>query len=152
VDDSDKAWVVQVEPANLWELPHNDRSATNIAQGFEVFVTFIGCGTLDFSKDNENTLRANFVEKLTPQEEGKDLKALDPAGNHPGDDLFITIRTSDQVKRFEKIRAVVPATLPQRSLEATRQAGVQFFPQVATSPGAFIKSNPEEDPVQDFYG
>jgi PKD repeat protein len=148
VDDQDKAWTVSIEPENLWELPHNDFFATT-AQGFEVVLGLPGCPTLIFNKDADAEDSFDFIKEMQPFSESK---ALDPAGNHPGDDLFLTVRTSDQLQRFEKFRAVVPASLPQRASEATRKAGIQFFPQVASSEGAFVKTSPEEDAVQDFYG
>ncbi len=83
-------------------------------------------------------------------------KDLSPEDNglwieQPGDDLFVTIRTSDAAQRFEKIRAVVPATLPARTQGNTR-AGIHYYPPVNIAPSAFAKSSPEESPVQDFWG
>lgn len=149
VDDRDRAWVLDLTPANLWTVPRQD----DPVGGFGTFFDFYYCGSLDFDKDLVvPPLKQLAVEKnhVTVASNGE-VKQLDPALPQPGDDLFITIRTSETVERFERIRAVIPATLPQRQ-EGQRQAGIQFFPQFNTSATAFIKSNPDEDPVQDFYG
>jgi hypothetical protein len=68
-----------------------------------------------------------------------------------GIDLILTVKTSDAIARFQKFRAVVPATLPERTVN-NRKAGIQFWPQVNTSPRAFTKTHPEEGPVQSYYG
>lgn len=145
VDDADKAWVADLTPRTLWPLPRNDTPTG----GFGTIFSLITCGVLDFSKDNgiQVPYRAE-INRTSGESQQKDLDPLLEAG---GDDLFITMRTSDKAQRFEPIRAVIPATLPQRA-ENERRAGIQFFPQFNTSPGAFVKSNPDEDPVQDFYG
>ena len=69
----------------------------------------------------------------------------------PGDDLFITVTTSSQPKRFEGFRAVIPATLPGRAA-GLRDAGIQFAGGIQTAASALTKSSPEEDHVQDYYG
>lgn len=148
VDFRDRAWVLDLTPASLWTVPRSDEPTF----GFGTINALIYCGSADFSKDNDiqpplRTGKKDFVTKATNGES----KALDPLVPQAGDDLFVTLRTSDKVTRFEKIRAVIPATLPERQ-EGQRQAGIQFFPQFNTSATSFIKSNPDEDPVQDFYG
>jgi hypothetical protein len=45
---------------------------------------------------------------------------------------------------------VVPATLPSRA--ADKVGGVQLLPKQPTSPSALVKLDPEEGPVQDFFG
>jgi PKD repeat protein len=147
VDDLDKSWVLDMTPRTLWPLPRNDTPTG----GFGTIFELITCGSFDFSKDGtvQTPFRAEFSRgNGVAGGQDKDLDPLLPAG---GDDLFVTIRTSDQGTRFEPIRAVIPATLPERP-ENQRRAGVQFFPQFNTSPGAFVKTSPDEDPVQDFYG
>lgn len=149
VGTEDYAWVLTFTPAVLWEVPHEDGFQ------FDFNGAVIECGSIDFSKRGallEVPVPAGNREELTTNLGGQGpLKALNVDVVQPGDDLFVTIKTSDKAQRFEKIRAVIPATLPARD-ESERKAGVQFFPQVNTSASAFTKSNPDEDPVQDFYG
>jgi PKD repeat protein len=97
---------------------------------------------------HEGTLSTALIrgEPTTPG-----AKALDVTKPQPGDDLFITVRTTEKLSRFEQFRAVIPASLPARSSQL-RRAGIQVLPQLNSSSTAFVKSNPEEDPVQDFYG
>ncbi len=68
-----------------------------------------------------------------------------------GDDLFLIIRTSPNLKRFEEFRAIVPATLPERE-GGFREAGVRIFPRVDFAPDALDIRNTEENPVQDYFG
>jgi len=77
-------------------------------------------------------------------------KALSATDENPGDDLFISICTSNKVRSFEQFRAFIPASLPGRTGDTS--AGVKFMPKAALSASAFVKSNPEEAPVQDFFG
>lgn len=147
VDFRDRAWVLDLTPASLWTVPRSDEPVV----GFGTINALIFCAGSDFSKANEvqpplKSARKNFVAGGASKD-----KLLDPTVPQSGDDLFITVRTSDKASRFEKLRAVIPATLPERQ-EGQRQAGIQFFPQFNTSATSFIKSNPDEDPVQDFYG
>jgi hypothetical protein len=73
-----------------------------------------------------------------------------PLLNNAGDDLFITVRTSASLGRFENFRAFIPATLPDRPRTA-RQAGIKITPSVQISPQALTKSSPAVGPVQDCY-
>lgn len=148
VDDRDRAWVLDLTPANLWNVPRLDDPVL----GFGTLFELIFCGAGGFkSNDVAVPYRPKAQHDMTHVVAAAEEKQLDPTITQPGDDLFVTIRTSESVKRFEKIRAVIPASLPTRA-EGQRQAGIQFFPQFNTSATAFIKSNPDEDPVQDFYG
>jgi PKD repeat protein len=141
VDQRDYGWVLTLTPEVQWELPQDD--------------------FLDrpFGFRNIACMTRNFGLKSGPRDRTIEVFAKDPAekqaeeddGVNPGDDLFISVRTSDKARRFQAFRAVIPATLPGRA-ESMRKAGIQFFPQVNTSASAFLKVSPEEDPVQDFYG
>ncbi|MFM1919634.1 MAG: hypothetical protein RLZZ303_1268, partial [Candidatus Hydrogenedentota bacterium] len=145
IDDLDRAWVLDLTPSNLWPVPRTDGPAG----GFGTIFSIGFCGSSDFSKSGVTPpLKAELSFEASDTSRDKLLDTLVP---QPGDDLFITIRTTNQVKRFEQIRAVIPATLPQRD-EGQRLGGIQFFPQFNSSATAFVKSNPDEDPVQDFYG
>lgn len=76
----------------------------------------------------------------------------DIAGTPSGGlDLILSVKTSDTIARFQKFRAVVPSTLPERSADK-QKAGIQFWPQVNTGPRAYIKAHGEEGPVQPYYG
>jgi len=144
VDSADKAWVLTMTPEVLWTLPDSDRSTQSFT-----FV-FTECGSFDFSKGRALATDPNTeLGETTGGLPG--AKALDPSVAQPGDDLFITVRTSDKAKRFTKFRAVIPATLPERRIDE-RKAGIQFFPQVNSAPSSFVKRSPEEDPEQDFFG
>jgi len=141
VDSRDRAWVVRLVPQQLWELPDLDGNA------FEFDIEEI-LG----EKSGETSGARKRGRLIVPEEAAEDeAKALDPLADNPGDDLFVSVRFSDKARRFQKLRAMIPATLPERSGTA-RRAGIQFFPEVKTTPDAFVKVNPEEDPVQDYYG
>lgn len=77
-------------------------------------------------------------------------KAIGPTGN-AGDDLFVVVRTSQDISRFEQFRALVPSTLPERA-PADRVAGIQLLPQTPISQSIYQKAQPEEGPVQPYYG
>ena len=81
-----------------------------------------------------------------------DLPLNDEAGTAlGGDDLYVTVKTTDSIHRFQKFRMVVPAILPSRVV-GRQQAGIQFYPTVNTSSDAYIKSHGDEGPVQEYYG
>ncbi|MBP8131382.1 MAG: hypothetical protein KA184_17520 [Candidatus Hydrogenedentes bacterium] len=141
VDTRDRAWVLKLVPQQLWELPYTDQGGEDI----EVDEGGLEKAAGDASREK----RIAFAGLDQLAEDGG--KALVPDGDNPGDDLFISVRFSDKARRFQKLRAVIPATLPDRTGTAQR-AGIQFFPEVKTTPDAFLKVNPDEDPVQDFYG
>jgi uncharacterized repeat protein (TIGR01451 family) len=77
-------------------------------------------------------------------------KAIGPTGN-AGNDLFVVVRTSQDISRFEQFRALVPSTLPERA-PAEKLAGIQLLPQAPISQSIYQKSQPEEGPVQPYYG
>ena len=142
VDDADRAWVLTFFPKANWVVPQKDGSVFNIST--------IGKSASDGQA--KKNARSNALEvNGSMAGAGSAAKALDPTALQPGDDLFITVSTSDKMHRFQQFRAVVPATLPTRA-EERRKAGIQFYPQVNSSGTAFVKGNPDEDPVQDFYG
>ncbi|HEX71771.1 MAG TPA: hypothetical protein ENN65_00430 [Candidatus Hydrogenedentes bacterium] len=140
VDDRDKAWVLTMVPERLWDVPQQD-AISDVAIDLD---RFLELKSRDKDASEQSTLEVS-------SRDADSAKALDITVPQPGDDLFITIRLSEKPRRFQKIRAVVPATLPERP-DGQRKAGVQFFPQINTSASAFLKSNPDEDVVQDFYG
>lgn len=74
-------------------------------------------------------------------------KAFGLNGNG-GDDLFVVVRTSDKLTRFEQFRCVVPTRLPERGGQI---AGVQLNPQAPISLAVYDKTHPEET-VFPFYG
>jgi len=137
VDDVDRAWVLTLFPRSNWTVPRQD--------GYEFEFD------LPTDKKSGAGLASAMLEVNALQQAAPGAKALDPEVIQPGDDLFISISTSDNVKRFSKIRAVIPAGLPTRP-ENQRRGGIQFFPGVNSSSTAFVKYSPDEDPVQDFYG
>jgi len=155
VDQRDYAWVLELYPKQRWTLPTDD--FLPLMLGIGEFP--IECGNIDFSDvvfdksmgNKEDTSYNGVVRNASQGGIAKQVVIEQSEDNNPGDDLFITVRLSDKAKRFQSFRAVIPATLPGRP-DQERKAGVQFYPQVNTSASAYIKSSPEEDPVQDFYG
>lgn len=141
VDQRDRAWVLTISPKVAWAVPQNDQYDELLTE------IFLSCGTL---AGEDKTAVQNHVLSREAQGDGIG-KALDPTARNTGDDLFITVRTSGQMSRFEKFRAVVPATLPERG-EGQRTGGIQFNNMPESSLQAGIKNNPDEDPEQDFYG
>ncbi|MFP4500540.1 MAG: hypothetical protein ACLFTT_06025 [Candidatus Hydrogenedentota bacterium] len=145
VDVRDHAWVVKLVPQRAWTIPDADRRNAELLD-----VDDLDLKTGEKQADAPPTpLSVKLDEAIALQ---ADAKALDPQGAHGGDDLFISVRFSDKASRFQKVRAVIPATLPARTGPSNQRAGVQVFPEVNTAPDAFVKRNPEEDPVQDYYG
>jgi hypothetical protein len=145
VDDRDKAWVLTIVPKDLWKVPTKDDFKISFNGAI------ISCGSGSFSKNGEKNATPFAMETWDNDANAASEKALDQTVDQPGDDLFITVKTSDRPRRFEQFRAVIPATLPER-VEGQRTGGVQFYPQVNSSGTAAVKNNPEEDPVGDFYG
>ncbi|MCC6153204.1 MAG: IPT/TIG domain-containing protein, partial [Candidatus Hydrogenedentes bacterium] len=101
-----------------------------------------------FSKKTPVQMNADEVAEETLAR-GAGAKAFGPAGN-AGDDLFVVVRTSDKITRFEQFRCVVPATLPDRNTNE-KPAGVQLLPQTPISLAIYDKSQPEEG-VMPYYG
>lgn len=92
-----------------------------------------------------------WVLTMYPRNQWELPEIDDLDSGYGGCDLYVSVSTSDKLARFQQFRAVVPATLPARA-EGYRKGGVQFYPNVNTSPKAFIKANGEEDPVAPYYG
>lgn len=146
VDQRDYAWVLTIYPKEKWTLPTDD------FMDFLFGTVPIECGNIDFSDVSfEKSIKEKSDEEANTSNQSLEKQITAVKGNNPGDDLFITVRLNDKGKRFQTFRAIIPATLPGRS-DSEKKAGIQFFPQVNTSSTAYIKSSPEEDPVQDFYG
>lgn len=147
VDSRDHAWVLRLVPQQAWVVPDEDRRRT-----VEVEIPTAAGGGKSADEQSGERLAPEPVQWSADDLMARGLaKALEPDAEHGGDDLFIAVRFSQQAKRFQQLRAVIPATLPSRA-PSSRRAGVQFFPEVKTAPDAFVKSSPEEDPVQDYYG
>jgi len=146
VDQRDYGWVLTMYPKEKWTLPTDDFMA------FLFGTPPVECGNIDFSDISfDKSLKEESEEQSALSNLLLEKQLTGVKGNNPGDDLFITIRLNDKGKRFQSFRAIIPATLPGRS-DSEKKAGIQFFPQINTSSTAYIKSSPEEDPVQDFYG
>jgi hypothetical protein len=154
VNATDYAWVLRVRPRDAWLVPISDEriggglggEAKREGEGEKEIPAVQG---QDFWSESPKQIDA-AQEKAESQLRADLAKALEPGGN-PGDDLFLVVRTSSNLKRFEQFRALVPATLPSRPAE-DRLAGFQFSPRNFVSPQAFAKLSPEEGIVQDFYG
>ncbi|MCC6797663.1 MAG: IPT/TIG domain-containing protein [Candidatus Hydrogenedentes bacterium] len=177
VTNADKAWVLRMRPSAPWRLPTRDEVGGFFpveeedpeAKSNEV----VSVGTLasnpaiastseeaevaqtkqaakqggSYSKKSPVQMNADDVEAETLARGG--AKAFGPAGNS-GDDLFVVVRTSDQLTRFEQFRCVVPATLPDRNTNE-KPAGVQLLPQTPISLAIYDKTQPEEG-VMPYYG
>ncbi|GMV91950.1 MAG: hypothetical protein AMXMBFR82_17280 [Candidatus Hydrogenedentota bacterium] len=176
VTDFDKAWVLRMRPVSPWPLPVRDAPGGNFPGTTDTGGggTGGGGGGGDDDDDDEEFLKSNLAadpgkgywakEPVTLTESEalsalasemavstKATKAIGPEGN-PGDDLFLVVRTSDKISRFEQFRAVVPSTLPERTLPTDRVAGIQLEPQTPISQSIYQKSQPEENAVQPYYG
>lgn len=154
VDSRDRAWVVKLVPEDLWELPDSDLNdfALELADagGTAKAATEAAEATED-TGEAAKEYRLEDTDTVAKADDDTTVSVYDPAGAHGGDDLFVSVRLSDKARRFQQFRAVVPATLPERA-GSSRRAGIQFYPEVKTTPDAFVKNNPEEDPVQDYCG
>ncbi len=152
VDEKDNAWILELVPEDLWVVPHTDVDDTPSTFGIFNYLSclIISFKTLDDSSAAAAAAATAYIKGRQDRRASGGQKALDPLVGQPGDDLFITVKTSDRLGRFEKFRAVIPAKLPARQ-DNQNLAGIQLFPQVQSAPSAFVKSSPDEDPVQDFY-
>ncbi len=179
VTDADHAWVLRVRPTAPWQVPVIDAPGGSVgtaaksaiadvspdgdssrlpAEGRVMRESATGDGTL-VSGTAPTKVGDGYWAK-TPQtvelnEDGSDpntvsTKAIGPTGNG-GDDLFVVVRTSDTIKRFEQFRILVPSTLPSRTV-SDRQAGLQLNPQTPISTAIYKKSHPDEGPVAQYYG
>jgi len=158
VDDNDRAWVLTLIPAAKWPAPQADGPEI----GETIWACF-GCYS-GLDEDEEKQAAAHAESKaISPPTEvmsqdelyakmlgGATTKFLEPTSERFGDDLFVVIRTSEKMKRFEQFRAMVPATLPERTPAQEKLAGIQFDPRTAVSHNAFAKTNPDEG-IKDFW-
>ncbi|HUW60580.1 MAG TPA: PKD domain-containing protein [Candidatus Bathyarchaeia archaeon] len=142
VDTTDYAWVLTLRPKQGWQLPTRD-----VASMFNWLEDQEKSGG-----EKSGAARAEFKPALLSLDEMAQKAAPTKAftEDNSGDDLFLVVRTSDQLAALEGFRAVVPATLPSRT--TNKVGGVQLLPKQPTSPSALVKFNPEEGPVQDFFG
>lgn len=151
VDSRDEAWVLTIRPQQIWPIPYIDGSGTTTFSGEDR----LGCypSLLFFDKSGRGAdMPLAGGGLLAPLPGGQPVtKSLDPAQPQIGDDLFISVRTSDEAPALSSFRAVIPATLPERA-ESLRQAGIRIFPQGQVHPGALAKHDPEEGAVQGFFG
>jgi hypothetical protein len=149
VDSRDEAWVLTLRPQQTWAVPYEDGTAASTDDGEDR----MGCFTFDsFKKAGFDFGPATVAEDM-PSPMPKQVpgpKALDVTAPQAGDDLFISVRTSDAAPALSSFRAVIPATLPSRT-EGLREAGLRILPQGRVHPGALAKHNPEEGAVQGFF-
>lgn len=181
VTSADNAWVVRLRPATPWQLPVTDAPGGNVGSAEKSIAMggTSGAGdALASAMVSENRTRASvtgedaLVSAVTPSkngdgfwskspvtveltEDGADpsdraTKAIGPEGN-AGDDLFVIVRTSDKLTRFEQFRILVPSTLPGRTAN-DRAGGIQLLPQTPISTAIYDKSHPEEGPVAQYFG
>lgn len=176
VNDADKAWVLQFRPSTPWRLPVIDApggnfpivpvTPTGLKSDSDHEVTFVPADeeadpetrkkerlaksrSVGPSKKTARTM--TFEDTLTEHEvRHMQTKAFGPAGN-AGDDLFVIVRTSDSISRFEQFRCLVPSTLPERPANQ-RQAGIQLLPQTPISLAVYDKIHPEETVAAPYYG
>lgn len=153
VNSLDFAWVLKITPTSAWPLPISDRSDVPAPGGGTQTDTTGGTGgTGGIGGNEDKRLSASVTPVQIDLEQAfgdSAAKAL-PGGGNPGDDLFVVVKTSDKLRRFEQFRVFVPATLPSRTSNA-QTAGFRFTPSARLSPGALLKVNPDEGPVQDYY-
>ncbi|MCC6697639.1 MAG: IPT/TIG domain-containing protein [Candidatus Hydrogenedentes bacterium] len=172
VTTADKAWVLTLRPTQPWILPTIDAPGGHFPAPAAKSVAAVSdqaeIGESDAKADSNSESGDTKAAKAAISSSGKSYwstepmtidqdaeraarstKAIGPAG-HPGDDLFIVVRTSDKLKRFEQFRAVVPSTLPERAV-SLRTAGIQLLPQTPISQSIYQKSQPEEG-VEPYYG
>ena len=135
-------------------LVHQMVPVTGLAWGSTPEYVDLNGDGLPNDMDGDGTIDADdkaWVLTMYPRNQWELPEIDDLDSGDGGCDLYISVSTSDELARFQKFRAVVPATLPSRS-EGYRKAGIQFYPPVNTSPKAFVKANGEEDPVAPYYG
>lgn len=158
-DDLDKAWVLVFRPKTAWPAPDTDLGGTPTTTTTKSAETgdsaLLPAWTqLGSPISREGSLMDSYlvdaVELNKAAEEELALqKAIGPTGNS-GDDLFVVVRTSNTVSRFEEVKALVPATLPNR-VGIQKNAGFQFTPQMPVSPQVFQSLAPEEATTEPFY-
>jgi PKD repeat protein len=178
VTAADNAWVLRLRPTSPWQLPVIDAPGGNVgtaaksaivgasSAGDSTRLATEGKALRESSKIDGALVSAITPTKVgdgywakTPQtvelnEDGSDpgivsTKAIGPTGNG-ADDLFVIVRTSDTIKRFEQFRILIPSTLPSRTA-SDRQAGMQLTPQTPISTAIYQQTHPEEGPVAHYY-
>ncbi len=164
VTDADKAWVLRMRPVNPWPLPVRDAPGGYLPPAPSQVVS--EPADQPVTKETKSAAPVDpgkaYWKKVpvtvTEAQETSTAKALKAAitkaigpSGHAGDDLFVVVRTTDQLRRFEQFRAVVPSTLPERTA-SDRPAGIQLLPQTPISQSIYQKSQPDEGPVQPYYG
>lgn len=180
VNDADRAWVLRLRPRTPWRLPSRDYPGGFFPVGgggaksqyAEVGVEdaaseFRAVPGTDITNSGESdTSKSAAVRAVSPngtdyfakvpiqvtEDEGlagTAAKAFGPAGNS-GDDLFVVVRTSNLITRFEQFRCLVPSRLPERTTNE-QPAGVQLLPQTPISVAVYDKSHPDEG-VMPYYG
>ena len=157
---TDQSVLVEDAPANIFGLltgvtlpgVEPNTAATTAKSGNPT--PLVAARQVEHSRKSVYTFDATAVRQAAVEKAAamrvKGAKAL-TAGSHPGDDLFVVIQPSDTVRRFEQVKALIPATLPTRAVSA-RQAGVKLLPANQVNARSLAKVNPEEGAVQDYYG
>ncbi|HOQ89340.1 MAG TPA: PKD domain-containing protein, partial [Candidatus Hydrogenedentes bacterium] len=140
---SDLAWVVQLFPRDNWPIPSRDARLDD---------------TDDTKAEDQSPVTlADWPSFWTRAPQLVDFpagneKALSVSDRNGGDDLFVVVRPSENMKAHSEFRALVPAKLPSRTPENTVFAGVQIMPRAYSVVDTETKRSPEEGAVQDFYG
>ncbi|NIA16364.1 MAG: hypothetical protein GWP08_20075, partial [Nitrospiraceae bacterium] len=153
-DEKDYAWVLRLTPRNTaggWLVPVSDTRDGGYGPTTAKSAEEPAYQTLppeDGSAVPTHIITMDqWLAKAQPELMAKNLA---PGGNK-GDDLFLVVRPSRDITRFQNFRVVVPATLPSRTPITAQKAGVIFRGNDDNiSPGAFEKSSPEEGAVQDY--
>ena len=149
VDTTDYAWVLTLRPKQGWQLPIRD-----VASVFNwVIDNTAKSGTGEKSAPDAARFQPALLDADALAQKAGPTKASPEkaaAEDNLGADLFVVVRTSDKLGALEGFRALVPATLPSRT--TNKVGGVQLLPKQPTSPSALVKLNPEEGPVQDYFG
>ena len=154
---SDLAWVLRLQPRERWRLPQaDDRTggSTGDAKGVAQPASFAGISAQIQSDGNPASTESVFHLPGVDLDAGvgrADSKAL-PNGGSLGDDLFVAIRTSSTIGAHEKFRALVPSRLPSRNPQSEQIGGIEMTPRAYSVAQSFLKLNPDEGAVQDFYG
>ena len=175
-DGLDEAWVVRVIPDDAWVVPFTD-SSVELLSTIPTPLPFTGFPAGDPDDDGEPPMDEGMGEGMGENKSyhvpgtSEPVHTLSGAAirpafqtskalntrNNEGDDLFVVVRTSRDIPRFQQFRAVIPSRLPERGLGTGGQtseqlAGIELRPAAYPRTQSFHKSNPEEAPVQDFYG
>ncbi|MBX7255875.1 MAG: IPT/TIG domain-containing protein [Candidatus Hydrogenedentes bacterium] len=180
VTSADNAWVLRLRPTSPWQLPVIDAEGGNVGTATKSLSSETAVKADKSATQSEDSLLrpsasgdGSLVSAVNPtpagdgfwskkpqmyqlKEDGSDpntvtTKAIGPSGNG-GDDLFVIVRTSETIKRFEQFRILVPSTLPTRTTASDKLAGLQLTPQMPISTAIYEKAQPEEGPVAKYWG